>query len=133
MESRQAVNVALQVLFACAMMAIGPGEVLAQQTCPGSKPGECVEFTLRYYKTVPPKAPYSSKITVIDPKTLKEVPPCQICDPAVDKDCGSKIPRCQNLDGSLRDATSILLMQSYKNPYCYTICSGGWCRQICFP
>jgi hypothetical protein len=130
MESRQAVNVMLQVLFGCAMMAIGPGELLAQQTCPGSKPGECVEFTLRYYQTVQ-KGSYS-KIEVVNPKTLKELSACKICDPTVDKDCGKN--RCDKLDGStLLDATPVLLLQTYKNPMCYYICSGGWCRWICVP
>ena len=119
-----------RILLVVAALLAGASQALAQegqiQPCDEKSPGNCVEVLVRYWEN-PPAG--TAKVWILDAKTRKAMPTCQICDP---KDAGCKSP-CTDLAGTtVSDARTLLLMQSHKSPGCYYICSGGWCRWRCF-
>lgn len=125
-----------RLLLAFTLVAAGVGQSAAQgslRECPGTKDGSCVEILVRYYAT-PQKqtAGYGepSKVVILDPQTKQELKACQICDPKVDPTCKN---RCPGIEGTnIGDQSTLTLLQSHKSPGCYFVCSGGWCRWICF-
>ena len=93
----------------------------------------CVEVLLRYYEQPQKTESYDepSKIQILDSKTRQVIGnPCRICDPKVDPTCKNACPELNKQ--TLQDASQIILLQTHKNPTCYYICSGGWCRWFCF-
>lgn len=121
-----------QLLLALAVMALGDGKSMAQggtmQECQGTKPGTCVEVTLRYYQQAQKGAYSSSKVAILDPVSKQELKACQICDPK-DKACTSP---CPGLNATVHDQSGITLLQTHQSPGCYYMCSGGWCGWRCF-
>jgi len=138
MRIRRFTNIALQLVFGFAFMALAAGPSIAQdgrmRVCQGTPKGTCVEVLIRYHEAPQPSAYGSqSKIKILDPVSRNELKSCEACDPKVKGSCTKPDAACQTLQGAtLQDASSIILLQSNKSPGCYYFCSGGWCREECF-
>ena len=142
MKLHRVVGTIPQLLFVAALLSAcqavsqpaAPSQpVTEMRGCDGAPKGTCVEVLLRYYEQ-PQRAigPYGvSRIRILDPDSKRDLSKsCQICDPKFDSACTTPCPGLQN--ATLHDASTIILLQSHKSPGCYYLCSGGWCRWICF-